>query len=156
MRLTVAVPAILLPLLAALSVACSPLAQQGCPPANTASSVQINVERPPDNALLGAAEVRLGEPAPVFVEYGNDQLGWLRSPTSPAASTHRVSLLRLRADSTYQVRAFALDQKSCPSRVASAELKTGPLPDQLRSFEVAWQGRPSFELTAMDWPSMGP
>jgi arylsulfotransferase ASST len=130
-------------------------AQPSCPPARSGNAQQFEVRPRPDNATLADATLTLASAAPAFLEYGNAG-SWLRTPTSPAASEHRFALLRLQADSSYEVRAFALDQSGCPAFLASASLSTDSLPEALRGATIQSSGQPSFPLLFMDWPSLAP
>jgi hypothetical protein len=112
--------------------------------------MQLRVELRPGNALIADASVELFPAAPVYLEYGNAPAGWLRTPTSQAATTHRLPIVRLRARSVYQVRAFALDAIGCPTAVAEAEFSSGELPEWLKATVVKSNGRPSYPLTLMD------
>lgn len=100
--------------------------------------------------------VDLAEPAAVYVVYGSDELGWLRTTTSAPQVAHKLLLVRLRPDMDYQARAFVLDAAGCTTTVATAQFTTGSLPEQLRNFTVWTSGQPSFPLSMMDWRSMLP
>src|SRR5688500_3483860 len=82
---------------------------QSCGPANANGSVRLAVSPRADNSLIADATVELDRPAAVYIEYGTPEVGWLRTPTTTSAASHRVSLLRMRAQSAYQARALALD-----------------------------------------------
>jgi hypothetical protein len=85
------------------------------------------------------------------VEYGSDDFGWLRTPTSTPQAAHTVPIVRLRPDTEYQARAFVLDPAGCPSAVETTQFNTGSLPEQLGSFSVQSRGQASFPLFLMDW-----
>ncbi|MBA2446546.1 MAG: aryl-sulfate sulfotransferase [Chloroflexi bacterium] len=126
-------------------------ASQSCGPAPATDAVRLVTERRADHALIADATVELDAPAPVYLEYGNAEVGWLRTPRTEAAMTHRLPILRLRASTAYQVRAFAVDAAGCPDGVAAAELQTGELPGPLQRLEIQATGRPSSPLTLMDF-----
>jgi hypothetical protein len=129
---------------------------QGCPKASLSDAVRLRVEPRADNVLIADAAVQLNQPAAVFLEYGNSQVGWLRTPTMNTGTNHQQPILRLRADTTYQVRAFTLNEAGCPTGAAVADLRTGTLPERLRSYEVQTTGQASFPFMLMDFPSPAP
>ena len=131
-------------------------AQPACPAARAAEGLRLAVERRSSNALIADATVDLADAAPVYLEYGSDDIGWLRTPTTMDGTSHQVPIVRLRAETVYQVRAFVLDGIGCPASVSTAEHTTGPLPDQLRNYVADQRGQASFPLVMMDWPSIGP
>lgn len=148
------VPAALLA--AALLLSGSASAQPGCLPVSLSDQLSITVDHRPDHALIVNATVRLARTGSVYLEYGNEEIGWLRTPTSRLNKLHRIPLVRLRAETTYQARAFALDRAGCPAQAAATEFITGPLPAQLQHFVLESVGRPSFPLVVMNWPSAQP
>ncbi len=121
-----------------------------CRDATVSDGIRLTVERRADNSLIADANVALREAAPVYLEFGSAQLGWLRTPTTVADTQHRLPLLRLRADTSYQARAFALDAAGCASAVAMADFTTGSLPTQLKRFTSNTSGQAGFPLTLMD------
>lgn len=131
-------------------------AQSGCPTAAWSDALRLTVERRVDHALIADSTVELQAPARVYVEYGNTQTGWLRTPTSEASSAYWLPLLRLRPETAYQVRAFALNAAGCPAVVAHAEFSSGPLPELLRGYTVRSSGQASFPLAMMDWRVVSP
>ena len=131
-------------------------AQPSCAVASPSDGLRLAVAPRPDNALIADAAVELADAAPIYLEYGNGEVGWLRTSTIAAGTALQVPIVRLRAETAYQVRAFALDPTGCPVAVATAELTTGRLPDQLRNYVADQSGVPSFPLVMMDWPSIGP
>lgn len=112
--------------------------------------MQLTVEPRKDHALLADATVRLAEEAPIYLEYGQAGASWLRSPTTPARIAHREPVLRLRPQTTYEIRAFMLGPTGCPVAFAAADLTAGALPRELRSLAAQTSGAPSFPLTLMD------
>lgn len=131
-------------------------AQPACPAAVASDGLRLVVERRADHALIADATVDLDRAAPIYFEYGNAVVGWLRTPTTPAGTSHQAQILRMRAETAYQVRAIALDEAGCPAAVATAELMTGPLPDPLRGYVADQSGQASLPLVMMDWPSIAP
>ena len=112
--------------------------------------MSLTVEPRADNSLIADATVQLESAAPLFLEFGNAQLGWLRTPTSAASTTHRLGLVRMRPQTSYQVRAFALREDGCAAHGAQAEFTTDELPDVLKSLNLTTSGRPTSPLTLMD------
>lgn len=108
------------------------------------------VEPRADNALIADAAVELDEAASVYVEYGNGEAGWLRTPTATPATSHVLPLVRLRPQTSYEVRAFALAADDCPTRTSRAEMRSGPLPPAFPEIAIETIGRPSFPLALMD------
>ena len=149
-------------IVAALVFASSAQAQYAPGPCRAAASngIRLTVEPRANHALIADATVNLSVAAPVYVEYGSDQLGWLRTRTTDTGTSHRLPIVRLRAETTYQARAFALYGADCPMAVAQAQFTTGQLPELLQRYAVEASGRPSFPLAIMDWrvvpPASGP
>lgn len=131
-------------------------AQPGCQPASTSAAISVAVSPRTEQALVVDARVELASAAPIYIEYGSDQIGWLRTPTTDASTTHHVPIVRLRSETDYQVRAFALERSGCPTAVAVGQVTTGALPPQLRTATAESSGQSSFPLLMMDWPSAGP
>jgi hypothetical protein len=152
----VVAPRLMLVLLAVLLSGSSAVAQPGCQPVPASESIRLDVSSRADQALVLDARVELASAAPIYVEYGNDQLGWLRTPTTEAGSIHHVPIIRLRAETEYQLRAFSLGAAGCPTAVAVGGVTTGGLPQQLRTATAESSGQPTFPLVMMDWPSPGP
>src|SRR5688572_31921312 len=71
--------------------------------------VRLTIEPRADYALIVDAIVDLTRDSSAYVEYGNDRVGWLRTPTGRPAAAHRLPLVRLQAETAYRTRAFALD-----------------------------------------------
>jgi hypothetical protein len=111
---------------------------------------RLRVVRRADNALVGEASLDLSAPAPAYLEYGNDAQGWLRTPTATAKDSHDFLLVRLRAESLFEVRAFALNEAACPLMVGQGAFSSGSLPADLGKLVVAANGRPTLPLTLMD------
>jgi hypothetical protein len=123
----------------------------GCAPPAASEAIRLTIDRRPDNALIVDARIELRAAAATFVEYGNPELGWLRTPTTAANTQHRLALLRLRPETArYQARAFALDPAGCPTAVATADFATGALPPQVKRFTATTSGQAGFELAVMD------
>src|SRR6478672_414256 len=78
-------------------------AQPTCQPATATDEVRLTVSNRPDHALIADASVELAAPAPLYLEYGNDQVGWLRTPTATAAETQQLPIVRLRPETSYVV-----------------------------------------------------
>jgi hypothetical protein len=136
--------------MAAIAVVGSASAQPGgCPPAMTSEGVRLTVKQRPDNRLIMDASIQLAVAAPVYLEYGNGQAGWLRTPTTPAAASHELPIVRLRPTTSYQARAFALDEAGCPTQVISANFITPSFPD-FGTYTIESFGAFSFPLTFMD------
>jgi hypothetical protein len=125
--------------------------KSGCSAPDHSDELQATVERRVTNALIADLDVQLARPAPIYVEYGSDQAGWLRTPTLPAATSHQLPLLRLIADTAYEVRVFSLrEDGSCPSGVAVANFVSGPLPPSLRHSVNLSSGQAGFDLMLME------
>jgi hypothetical protein len=136
---------------ATLLLGCLATGPTGCPRASASDELRLAVEPRVNQPLVADATVELNQAAPVYLEYGNDQVGWLRTPATETAQFHQLSLVRLRPETTYQVRAFAEATNGCPAAVAAASLISGPLPSELRGLEITSTGEPSFPLTLMDY-----
>lgn len=126
-------------------------AVQPCGPVRATDAVRLVTERRADHALIADATVDLDAPASIYLEYGNAEVGWLRTPRSEVGTRHRLPVVRLRPSTAYQVRAFAVDAAGCPDGVAAATLETGELPEPLKRLQVQATGRPSSSLTLMDF-----
>jgi hypothetical protein len=140
---------ILLLLAGTILIACTGGPGSGCPAA-VSDGLGLAVDRRPDHPLIADATVQLAQAAPVYIEYGNDQARWLRTPTTATDTSHRLPILRLRPNTTYQVRAFAMDAAGCMHRAAQAEFATGELPRLFRKMSVTMAGSPSSPLTITD------
>lgn len=146
----------LVPLITALGIAVLLLArtdgadQQGCGARPISGGTSLSIERRADHPLIADATVDLAEPAAVFLEYGNAAVGWLRTPTTGTGTSHRVPLLRLRARTAYETKAFVLDDLGCPALAATAEFSSGDLPRQLGKLVVEATGQHTFPLALMD------
>jgi hypothetical protein len=114
------------------------------------NGVRLAVDRRKDNPLIADARVDLDVPAPVYLEYGNEQVGWLRTPTTAVGATHQVPILRLRKNANYRVHAFAVDASGCPEATSRAEFTTGELPAQFGKLSVEVSGGSSYPLTVTD------
>lgn len=126
-------------------------AQQACRRAETADQMWLDVKPRADHALIADATVQLDEPASVYIEYGNREVGWLRTSTTGVGTTHRLPLLRLRAATTYQATAFALNGAGCSFMAEPTEFLTGRLPNELLlNFTIEASGEPSFPISLMD------
>lgn len=130
-------------------------AQPACGPAARSDRVAVAVVPRASNALILDATIEVPDPAPVFVEYGSDTLGWLRTPISSAALRHEVPLLRLQPQSAYEVRAFALGEDGCAEQLATARAETGSLPSRLRPRVNEVIGSASSPLILMDHRQSG-
>ena len=124
--------------------------QQGCPLATLSDAVRLSISPRAENSLIADATLELDSPAPVYLEYGSPALGWLRTPTTAAASSHHLPLVRLRNERQYEVRAFALDARGCPTAATSAAFTSGRLPPELDPLSISSRGQPSFPLAIMD------
>jgi hypothetical protein len=142
--------AFLIAAMAALLAGCQ-VARQTCPAASTSDGLQVAVEPRSNHPLIADATVEVAEAAPVYLEYGNDQVGWLRTPATSAGTSLQQPLVRLQADTVYQVRAFTGGQDGCPTAFAAAAFTTGRLPSELSGLEISSSGEPSFPLTLMDY-----
>ncbi|MBA2449752.1 MAG: hypothetical protein H0V51_17150, partial [Chloroflexi bacterium] len=98
--------------------------QPSCPAASASDAARVAVEPRSDNVLVADVTVVLDAAAPIYLEYGNAEAGWLRTPRTGPALVHQLPILRLRPQASYQVRAFTLDAAVCPSAVGAAELRT--------------------------------
>src|SRR5438093_13371395 len=88
-------------------------AQPACPPAVISDGIRLTVEARANNALIADASVELSNAAPVYLEYGNTDLGWLRTPTTAAGTVYHLPIVRSRPQTAYQVRAYALERSGC-------------------------------------------
>lgn len=143
-------------LAAGLAFAVTALSQKGCPSPAPSEGLRLAVERRADHALIADASVQLAEAAPVFLEYGSPEVGWLRTPTTTAGTTHQLPILRLRPTTTYQARAFALDRGGCPAGLATAEFRTGELPLEFETSLIRTSGQPSLPLTLIEHRIVNP
>jgi hypothetical protein len=112
--------------------------------------VRLSIAPRSDNGLVVDATIETGEAAAVYVEYGNPEVGWLRTTTSEARSVHHLPLVRLRARTTYAARAFTLDSGGCPVEVGLGEFSSGDVSPQFGEIVTEATGRPSVPLVMMD------
>jgi hypothetical protein len=112
--------------------------------------VRLSLVPRADNVLVFDAAIELAEAAPVVVEYGNPEAGWLRLPATPPAASHLLPIVRLRSASQYEVRVFTLDGAGCPVAAATASLTTGQLPRPLQVELSKVSGQASFPVAFMD------
>lgn len=111
---------------------------------------RLEVRPRADHALIADVTLHLASPMRVYVEYGNPEAGWLRTTPTDLGSIHRVPLLRLRADTSYGLAAFGLDEGRVV-RLGTATFRTGALPVQLQPLVLETIGQSSFSLFLMDY-----
>ena len=99
-----------------------------------------------DNALIAEVELSLSRAGQVFVEYENPRAGKFRTALSENGTKHRISVARLRAETTYSY-AIGIQDASGAARIAQrGEFRTGPLPDDLARMHRRASGRSSQPL----------
>lgn len=104
-----------------------------------------------DNSLVVDVMIELAEPAFAYVEYGSDDVGWFRTPTSAAQSIeHEIPIVRLRADSEYEYEAFAVDRIGQPLHSITGSFFTGTLPLSLASLVFTSEGETSRPIVIFD------
>ncbi len=92
----------------------------GCGAAAQSGAVRLTLQPRADNVLIADATVELDRPGSVFIEYGAPNVGWLRTTTTAPATTHQVPIVRMRAQTSYQVRALVAAEDGCPSAYGEA------------------------------------
>src|SRR5205823_12872592 len=111
---------------------------------------QLTVAPRATNGLIADATVELSSPAPIYLEYGNERAGWLRTPTSAPATLHQQPLLRLRPETEYRVFAYAVQDEGRAVQIARASFTSSRLPEQLPKLTATATGRSNFPLMLMD------
>lgn len=140
----------LLSVVAAVASAGAQVSSAECPDEAVFGAARLTVTPRADNALVAEAAIELSAAAPLYLEYGNDEAGWLRTPTAQAKVSHDLLLLRLRAESRYGVRAFALSEAGCAAMVGQGQFRSGKLPADFGKLVAAANGQPTLPLTMMD------
>jgi hypothetical protein len=126
-------------------------AQAACPPTQASDQIHLSLTTRGDNPLIVDAAIDLAAPAPIYLEYGNPAIGWLRTPTTAAATRHELALVRLVASTSYDVRAFALDSSgTCALTATSVSLTTREVGGLLSGFGTTVTGVPSAPLMLVD------
>ena len=136
-------------LVIATLVACSQ-PRDGAATATRAEIVALSLQLDPSNPLIAHAELQLNAPARVQIEYAAAGVAALQSAPGVAAEAHRIPIVRLRAATTYQIVANALDDAGEISATATGELVTGPLPIDLQRLDIETHGEPTVDLVLLD------
>ena len=104
----------------------------------------------PSCELIKLVNISLSEPAKLYVEYQRDRYR-LRTPTTESASKHRIPLMRMRAETSYE---YDVINAETDTIIASGTFVTGALPNGLHSSTVQIQlteGTPTFPLVLAEW-----
>ena len=99
-----------------------------------------------DNALIAEVELSLSRAGQVFVEYENPQAGKFRTALSESGAEHRISVARLRAETTYSYAIGIQDASGAAQIAHRGEFRTGPLPHDLATIHKRTSGRSSQPL----------
>ena len=99
-----------------------------------------------DNALIAEVELSLSRAGQVFVEYENPRAGKFRTALSKSGTEHRISVARLRAETTYSYAIGIQDADSAAQIAQRGEFRTGPLPHDLATMHRRAIGRSSQPL----------
>ena len=102
-----------------------------------------------DNALIAEVELSLSHAVHgggVFVEYENPRAGKFRTALSKSGTEHRISVARLRAETTYSYAIGIQDAGGAVQIAQRGEFTTGPLPDDLATIHTRTSGRSSQPL----------
>lgn len=117
------------------------------PPPDINTSATVNA----DISLVVDLKIELADPAFVYVEYGNDAVGWFRTPTTAKQSIdHEVSIVRLRANSEYEYEAFAVDDRTQELHSHTGSFVTGSLPKSLADLVFTSEGEASRPVVVFD------
>lgn len=104
-----------------------------------------------DNALRVEVTVELEQPGRVLVEYGNEAAGRFRTPLGEVAAAHKIRVVRLRAETTYDYAIGVVDGAGAVAFAAKGEFTTGRLPEVLDTMEIAVSGRSTQPLLLTDY-----
>lgn len=104
-----------------------------------------------DNALRVEVTVELERPGRVLVEYGNEAAGRFRTPLGEVAAAHKIRVVRLRAETTYDYAIGVADGAGAVAFAARGEFTTGRLPEVLDTMGIAVRGRSSQPLILTDY-----
>ena len=98
------------------------------------------------NALIAEVRVSLTRAARVFVEYDNPQAGRYRTALSEPGVEHRIPIVRLRPQTTYDYTIFAAG-----ARGPGGSFTTGRLPPAFDDLTVKVSGRSSLPLIVTNY-----
>lgn len=145
--LGLAAGAALLGLAACTGPAGTPLPTVSPPPAVRGFGAAVSG----DNALRVEVTVELERPGRVLVEYGNEDAGRFRTPLAAAAMAHRIRVVRLRAETTYDYAIGVADGAGAVAFAARGRFTTGRLPEVLDTMEIGVSGRSTQPLLLTDY-----
>ena len=112
-------------------------------------NISVSSRISPDNSLIVFLDVTSVADSSVYVEYGNKNIGYFKTPTTESDKNHSIPIVRLRASTKYNYRVKSIDDKGVDRTMFSGSFISGPLPDDLKlGFKSI--GKPSFNLTLMD------
>lgn len=104
-----------------------------------------------DNALRVEVTVELARPGRVLVEYGNEDAGRFRTRLGEVAAAHKIRVVRLRAETTYDYAIGVADGAGAVAFAARGRFTTGRLPEVLDTMGIAVSGRSSQPLLLTDY-----
>ena len=109
------------------------------------------------NALIAYVTVQLPEPARVQIEYEaredagtNGTQPKYRTPLSDVATSHRIPVVRLRAETAYRY-SVGIEERTGVAFVSEGEFTTGTLPEDLQAMQRTVTGRSTLPLILTDY-----
>ena len=108
-----------------------------------------------DNALIAEVELSLSRAGQAFVEYENPRAGKFRTAPSESGAKHRISVARLRAETTYSYAIWVQDAGGKARVAQRGEFRTGPLPQDLATMHMRASGRSSQPLILTRYTRIG-
>ena len=113
--------------------------------------LEIDSRGDDSNALNFEVLIELSEPAKVYVEYGNSDVGLFRTITTDLVTrNHVIPLVRLRPSTSYEYEVFITDAKPGTEKRAVGSFRTGALPSALSTIEHSIDGTATYELLLLD------
>ncbi len=110
----------------------------GSDPIDSASEqLTVEVTLDPDQPLLAWANVTLETPGTARVVSWSDEVAARTGPTRDSGTSHRLVVLGLRADSTYEVQVVAVLEDGTVLTSEPQAVETGSLPRDLADFFAA-------------------
>lgn len=108
-----------------------------------------------ENSLIAFVDIKTDVDSRVYVEYGNDEIGYFKTRVTSAQNAHSVPLVRLRESTLYNFKVSALDNDNAGKPQYSGSITSGPLPGELNLGFTA-TGKSTFKLAVMDVRLIGP
>ncbi len=102
-----------------------------------------------ENSLIAFVDIVTDIHSRVYIEYGNGDTGYFKTPVTQAQKSHIIPLVRLRESTKYNYKVRAMDDANVATTKFSGSLTSGPLPKDLK-LGFKSKGKPSFDLTLMD------